>query len=488
MAKKANGTIGLSLAAEQGVLVETSSEGEVISLESFPVSFAENKLQDPEVFAIEIARQLENKPATKVCLTVEPLIYAVRTLDLPVMPQNELKEVVEGEATQYLIFENQPVFTAFSQEQQKETHEGKMARVFLVATAKPPLQEIIEPIKAKKEMTYCTAPVVALLGFYLMQNSTENFSAVVFGENQSYFFGVQEGKVIFARSLDYGEAHLAKGEHEDLLLECQNTVTFFENREGVKVDRLVVIGTRNHGKLFAQQLDQRIVPPTTFFDPLEFISFANEELKEKFIAHEPYSIQAFTCQYLYRETTTYLNFIPYEEAAEKACKFFLKRTLIPVPLTFLLFFSAGFLLNKKKAALEEEARKLQAEIAQTRQKETKSQLEQEIAKLRQQIARAKAEKVAVATRYPRSGVSSLLRGMQAIVPSSCWMDKVEFKESMLTFQGHATTQIGAAQFVEQLSSANICQAIGLASFERKQVQKKNVYDFTVLCHLKGGNL
>lgn len=485
---KPNGVVGLSLSRKSGCLVALEGDG-VGAVRSFPLECGEAGVTDIPGFAVALAKELEPLSPSRLALVVEPLVYAVRTLELPSMPPSELRSVVEGEAQQYIIFEDQPLMVAFSQEATRAGEGGNLERVLVAATAKPALAPILASVREQGQVSYVAPPVAALLSSYFRVASEGVEALVVLGGEQSYFFGVENKHLIFTRSLDYGEKEMEEEIHQEFLLECQNTLTFFEARENCHAQRIVVLAQPASGEALAEQLAAQVDRKVQWVDLTEGVSFSGEEVREAFRKLSPQSLAAYAAALALKEGNYFLNLVPFEEEAREQLKTFGKRALIPTLSILLFFFLAGLFLRSRVGASKKEVQTLQRKLSEAKNVvENQQKLQEEVGRLDRELALLRSSRVQVATTYPHSGISTLFQGVKQIVPQSVWMSKVEYEKGVLTFEGHGTSQVGAAKFVEYLSQADLCQVIGLASLQRKVVAAKNVYDFTVHCQLKGGAL
>lgn len=485
MAKK-TGSIGIAFDGDRVLVAElTFDDGglrvRAHELETTPW-FRQGKAQLSEV-AAPLSRLLTESEAKQVGLGALSLPFVMRTMEIPWMPDAEIRSFLEGEAQQYVVFGGEPVYVDFAHLTEKEAGGGTLQVLAAMARADV-IDEMTDLVSEVSDIRLFGVPYLFLAQFAARWSEVKGtMASLVVGAVNSYVFIMEGGRILFVRELDLGDQDWKQGKREDLLREIEGTIRFFEDQNEKSVGYVQVLSHELESAEIADVLRDRLGVEVERFSPWDRIVFEGEETEAALRRDGLLGLSALALGWLVsQEEKITLNLLPLTERAKQRVKSFALLTLAPLPAIVLLAFLVGMLFRGQVGKLEKQEKELAGQIeAQQSTAERAEALRQEVAGLREEINRLKVENVRVVATYEASGLSALLLGLRGITPPSAWLTEVSFEQGVLSIQGSTIRQAAVGELLTNLQATGSCEKIQLTSMEESVNEGMHVYNFALNC-------
>lgn len=444
--------------------------------------FRQGKAQLSEV-AAPLSRLLTESEAKQVGLGALSVPFVMRTMEVPWMPDAEIRSFLEGEAQQYVVFGGERVYVDFTHLTEKEGAGGAL-RVLAAMARADVIDEMTDLVSEASDVRLFGVPYLFVAQFAALWSKVKAvMGSLVVGAVNTYIFIMEEGRVLFVRELDLGDQDWKEGKREDLLREIESTIRFFEDQNEKTVGHIQVLSNELEKAEIADMLQDRLGVEVEGFTPWDRVVFEGEETEAVVRRDGLLGLSALALAWLVsQDEKVTLNLLSLTEKTKQKIKSFAILTLAPLPAIVLLAFLAGMLYGGQVRKLEKQEKELAEQIqAQQAPAERAEALKQEVAALREEITRLKVENVQVVATYEASGLSALMLSLQGLTPASAWLTEVSFDQGVLSIQGYTIRQAAVGELLTNLQKTGSCEKIQLTSMEESLQEGVHVYNFVLNC-------
>lgn len=521
MAKKS--CVGLfvdeeSLCAVEVEKTKTGCRLENLSTSALSFSVVNGQVASPVEASLEVQKFFETAglPHKNVFVGIPDQSAVTRMLNVPYMSRKEMKEVMRGEAEQYVLFSGKEIALDFFVADEKKEGAAKTNSVLLAATPK----DVVDSWAAAFDEGglglggIVPASIGFLNGVVEHEKKSGFYGYLVFGQAATSLYLIRDGKLKFVRQIDFTVKTLKKllpdiEKHkkeipdevfaplEGFVDELTTTLDFYgqQNPREPKVEKIIlcVNPTKYHAiePFLARRLDYSI----DIENPLSWLDVDHGAISpaflESFEEQIPYAA-GLARTALYEKDVFSLNLLPEERKVtpqfkrEFACQF----GIVPAALV-LIFLLYGFILNGKIKTGTENLAAIQKDILQFQdQAKSIELLKKEKGELHASLKTLESGAVpSPALLTGGFSFSHFFQELRRIMPKEVWISEILSEDGVtVSMDGYAKSQMGVSMFLRGMMATPILASPALLHYsEIDSIQGVPVVKFKVMCTLQKGS-
>ncbi len=521
MAKKS--CLGLFVDNESLCVVEVSASKEGFKLENVATSqlefvVSDGKVADPKAAAIELQKFFSTAglPSRNIYVGIPDQSAVTRLINVPAMSRREMKEVMRGEAEQYVLFSGRDIALDFFVADEVKEGASKTNSVLLSAAPKDVVESWAEMFDAAGlELGGVVPTAIAFLNGVVDHERKSGFHCyLIVGFNNTSLYLIKDGKLKFMRQVDFTmealESILPSFEMykkdipdevfaplNNFVDELSTTLDFFsqQNPREPKVEKVILCVNPEKYRAVELYLEKRLDMSVDLENPMEWMDVTQSAISPSFLENFEHQIPyaAGLAKTALEEKEAFaINLLSEERKITPLFKKMLTLQFAAVPAALLLvFLFYGFMLSSeikhqrgKFSELEKDVEKY-ADQATTLEnlKKQKESLAAEIKSLDEQGSGPLATLAGGGFSF-----GSVFQELRRITPKEVWMTNIESPDGdQIEIEGYSKSQVGVSMFLEGIMSTPVLLPPALLQYsESALIGNKNVVKFKVVCHLYKG--
>lgn len=521
MAKKS--CLGLFVDNESLCVVEVSMSKAGFKLENVATSqlefvVSDGKVADPKAAAVELQKFFSTAGLSNrnIYVGIPDQSAVTRLLSVPAMSRREMKEVMRGDAEQYVLFSGREIALDFFVADEVKEGASKTNSVLLSAAPKDVVDSWAETFDAAGlEIGGVVPTAIAFLNGVVDHERKSGFHCyLIVGFNNTSLYLIKDGKLTFMRQVDFTMEALSailpsfekyKKDIPDEVFaplnnftdEISTTLDFFsqQNPREPKVEKVILCVNPEKYRAVELYLEKRLDMSVDLENPMEWMDVTQSAISPSFLEsfeHQiPYAAGLAKTALEEKEVFA-INLLSEERKVTPLFKKMMGLQFAAVPAVLLLvFLFYGFMLSSgmkhQQEKLSELEQKIKKYVDQTTTLENlKKQKESLTAEMKSLDEQGSGPLAALAGGGFSFG--SVFQELRRITPKEVWITNVESSDGdEIQIEGYSKSQVGVSMFLEGIMSTPVLMPPALLQYsESALIGNKNVVKFKVVCHLYKG--
>lgn len=490
---------------------------ENLSTSAVSFSLVNGQIASPQDASVELQKFFDTAglPHRNVVVGIPDQSTVTRMLNVPSMSRREMKEVMRGEAEQYVLFSGKEIALDFFVAEEKKEGGAKTNSVLLAAAPKDVVDSwALTFDEAGLELGCLTPTSIAFLNGVVEHERKSGFYAyLIFGNTATSLYLIRDGKLKFIRQVDFTRQTLenlrldiekykkeipdeAFAPIEGFIDELATTLDFYaqQNPREPRIEKIVMCANPTKYHTMEPYLAKRLDYSIDIENPVSWLDVDQSAISPAFLENFEYQIPyaaGLARTAIDEKEVLALNLLPEERKVTPQFKrlFGIQFGLIPAALV-LIFLAVGFILNGN---LKDAAGKLAAVDKEILQYQDQAKSIEALKKEKEEILASikSMESGTVPSPVLAAGAvsfSHFFQELRRIMPKEVWIHEMQSEDGVsVTIEGYAKSQTGVSLFLKGMMATPVLASPALLHYsESASIDGVSVVKFKMLCMLQKG--